>query len=384
MCWIAKYRSTFLASLWFTWCVFTSTPGVGIASDLPDADEINRESWARDYFYGKKFRYEVKITDHADTEQSSLYAGLDEIAYQGTRELVIGRPNRPGGFAPIRVIHFQKNQGEPHTDEDPLMTYFNGSDGKESRIFERRLLTNFAGQGNGLSYGRVHVAFAIYVLSDDPFLNALTPAVSKFVGIESSESRPSVKDDFSITLVKHVADRDAMEFTPKLAELTNLAERTERANMQYVVSSWPEYLTLESWDRNINPPNTRATGLSVTELKTHGDHRYPEKGKRVTHFQSQEFRLLEITDLSDSELASFEWFPPWPTGTSIFVEAELKRKEIPFTSEERKKIRARSVENTQSKVEAAKVPYFWMNVVLVTIIIALFLLRSWRQEQAHA
>ncbi|TWT54067.1 hypothetical protein Pla22_17020 [Rubripirellula amarantea] len=345
-----------------------------MADDIPNADEIRRVAWNRDYFFGKKYRYEIKITEHPEAEPGGIYLSKGDILYEGTRELVIGRRSQGRSSVPICMVHFQQNRGEPHTDEDPLMTYFSGFDGKESRVFWRDLLVDFT-NWNPNSSASVLAGINIAVVLDDPFLNALTPAVYKFDGIVDHEPLESVKDDFTIMKVKHTADRDALEFKSELPE---------GANLQYVVSSWPEYLTLESWDHNVTPHSKVVQGMSVSELVLYGNYRYPQKGKRVTYSQTQEFQLLEVTELDEAELASYDWFPPWPTGTVVWHEEQTKIEEIPFTSDQLKSIRARSAENLRSNVKAKKVPFVWINVGLAIAIIGLLLLRSWRQETVDA
>ncbi|MCS7465545.1 hypothetical protein NZK35_02530 [Stieleria sp. ICT_E10.1] len=333
-----------------------------------DADEIRRQGWAvRPYVYGKELVYKIDARTIDSPDGRTFYSGYPDVVQRGTRTLTLGRPSTGRSYIPSRLMHFQKNAGEPHTDEDPLLTFFQGFDGRKTSTYVRKLLHDYEIKQHVNSSGTEQVGCAVGAFAADPMVRLLINRQEPFQGLPMKQyDFVELKDQVRAERVEHPADANAIR----------ISSTDPNVESYTIVSSAPEYLPLE---RRISYPDG-PFAIQVSELKTFDGHRYPSRAtyRELKHDGTFGWEAsIELISVENIDADQFEWIPPWPAGTEWKRERDVKRFEVPYTREQLRKIQAAGLARARSHTSEGSSSYFYLNIALIGVIIALALYRLW-------
>ncbi|MFG0266052.1 MAG: hypothetical protein ACF8AM_13040 [Rhodopirellula sp. JB055] len=337
---------------------------------MPSADELRRTRMVpRTYFYGKEFRYTIKTEIDIGEGGANFYSEHFDTAANGVRTLAIGKPSPLRSYVPVRLMHFQENAGEPHIDDDPLLTYFEGTNGRITHVFDRKLLHDFEGRTRVTSFGNESVGHGLPAFQLDPFAGLLVNDRSAIIGIEPPDDIEFVAmgDKLRTEWFEHKAD-------PKAIRMSS----TDPEDPSYsVFTSHPEYLPLEliSW----SPDHPRH--IDISELMTFEGFRYPRKAtyQYVVKDGTCEFSCsIELLDIRNIDVDNFEWIPPWPAGTEWIRKKDRKRFHVPCSDSQLAKIQQHGLANARADAPSPESPkFFYLNAGLVVLILGLVAYRFW-------
>ncbi|QEF96790.1 hypothetical protein Mal15_08200 [Stieleria maiorica] len=371
-------------------------------TDVLDADEVRREGWkVRPYIYGKELVYKI----HARTigrakdgaKGGTIYANYPDVLQRGTRELTLGRPMAGRTYIPSRLLHFQPNAGEPHTDEDPLLTFFQGFDGRKTNTYVRRLLHDYQTRQHIHSSGTEQIGSAVAAFKADPMVRLLINRTEPFQGLPIKEYNfVELKDQIKAERVEHPADANAIRVSS-----------TDPAVESYtIVSSAPEHLILE---RRLYYPDGPFV-IEVSKLTSFDGHRYPGRATYRELNRDGSFgweATIELISVESIDVDKTEWIPPWPAGTEWKREQDRKHFEVPYTEEQLRQIQAAGLARSRSDTSEGRPEsvvvdpqvrddepdgrsaasdgrsfYFYANFMLVAIIAPLLAYRLWPKKEA--
>jgi len=334
------------------------------------ADELRRvKGEPRTYFYGKEFRYTIETESRTDHGGATFFSGHLDIAANGVRTLAIGKPSPDRSNIPVRLMHYQKNQGEPHIDDDPLLTYFEGTDGRASHSFLRKLLFDFEGRKAVTSFGNASVGHLLPAFHQDPLVSLLVNDVALINGTERTNDVEFVPmgDKLQTEWFEHEADTKAIRMSA-----------TDPGDQSYVVfTSQPELLLVERRESYPDGP----LQVDISELMTFDGFRYPKKAtyRAVTpDGKSGYICSIEMLDISEIDVDSFEWIPPWPAGTEWARIKDGKRFHVPYSDAQLAKIQQHGLANARADAPSPESPkFFYFNAGLVVLILGLVAYRFW-------
>jgi hypothetical protein len=337
---------------------------------LLSADELRlAKAEPRTYFYGKEFRYKIETESRTDHGGATFFSGHLDIAANGVRTLAIGKPSPGRSNIPVRLMHYQKNQGEPHIDDDPLLTYFEGTNGRASHSFLRKLLFDFEGRKAVTSFGNASVGHLLPAFHQDPLVSLLVNDVALINGTERTNDVEFVPmgDKLQTEWFEHEADPKAIRMLA-----------TDPGDQSYVVfTSQPELLLLERRESDPDGP----LQVDVSELMTFDGFRYPKKAtyRAVTpDGKSGYICSIEMLDISEIDVDNFEWIPPWPAGTEWIRKKDRKRFHVPYSDSQLAKIQQHGLANARADAPSPESPkFFYLNAGLVILILGLVAYRFW-------
>ncbi|WP_236696097.1 hypothetical protein [Rhodopirellula islandica] len=337
---------------------------------LLSADELRRaKGEPRTYFYGKEFRYTIETESRTEHGGATFFSGHLDIAANGVRTLAIGKPSPDRSYIPVRLMHYQKNQGEPHIDDDPLLTYFEGTNGRASQSFLRKLLYDFEGRKAVTSHGNQSVGYKLPAFVYDPLVSLLVNDLSAIIGGEPPEEFEFVPmgDKLQTEWFEHKAD-------PKAIRMSS----TDPDDPFYsVCTSEPEYLPLEVLGR----PRDGPLQIDVSELMTFDGFRYPKKATYREVTPDGTFGYIcsvELLDIREIDVDHFEWIPAWPAGTEWMRKKDRKRFHVPYSDVQLAMIQQHGLANARADAPSPESPkFFYLNAGLVVVILGLVAYRFW-------
>ncbi|MFG0266053.1 MAG: hypothetical protein ACF8AM_13045 [Rhodopirellula sp. JB055] len=341
---------------------------------LLSADELRRAQMIpRTYFYGKQFRYTIETESRTEHGGANFFSGHLDIAANGVRTLAIGKPSPVRSYIPVRLMHFQKNQGEPHIDDDPLLTYFEGTDGRASHSFLRKLLFDFEGRKAVTSFGNASVGHLLPAFHQDPLVSLLVNDVALINGTERTNDVEFVPmgDKLQTEWFEHEADTKAIRMSA-----------TDPGDQSYVVfTSQPELLLLERRESYPDGP----LQVDISELMTFDGFRYPKKAtyRAVTpDGKSGYICSIEMLDISEIDVDSFEWIPPWPAGTEWARIKDGRRFHVPYSDMQLAMIQQHALANARANSPQSKTSWFlFLNLGLMSLIIGMTVYRFWPRSE---
>jgi hypothetical protein len=345
---------------------------ISLWAEPVDADRVRLAMMERPTsIYGKELRYQIETRVYPNPEGTSFYTRNEAIASTGTRTLIIGRPTRGRSDIPTLIMHYQPNEGEPHTDADPLLTFFQGFDGRFTNTYVRRLLFEYQHKDPYQSSGTQQIGPSIGALLTDPMIRLMGVRVEPFLGRPIKQYEfVEVGDQLQAERVDHPADENAIRITANDPD----------DDSYMVVSSAPEYLTLE---RSL--PSEEQLFVEISELKSFDGMRYPAHGvyRQILAGGQYEWEsTVQLISVQDIDPENIDWTPPWPKGTEWKRNWDRKRGAVPYTREQIKKIRAAGLANARSRTEPEPSNgYFYINVILLTIVAALIAYRLWPRQK---
>jgi len=337
-----------------------------------NADAIRRESSkARTYFYGKELEYRIDVHTFHGPKGASFFTTYPDVVQKGTRKLAIGCPVPKRTYIPSRVMHFQKNQGEPHLDDDPLLTYFQGFDGRYTNTYVRKLLYLTENRSVTESFGDQQVGCSIAAFRADPMVRMLVNQMEPFLGLPGQNlAFVEMKDRVKAERVEHPADKNAVR----------ISSTDPNSGQYFIISSPPEYLILENSRKTPDTPLV----TEIVELATFDGFRYPS---RATYRELESggkhgwSATVELIDVRSIDVAKTEWNPPWPEGTEWLREQDLKRFQVPYSRDQMRKIQAAGLARARSYNSEASTSFFNLNLALLIAIIVLLVYRYWPREK---
>lgn len=337
----------------------------------PDADVIRRAKLeTRSYAYGKELEYRIDVLTFNSPGGSSFFSLYPDVSQQGVRKLAIGQPVRGRSYIPSRLMHFQENEGEPHTDENPLLTFFQGFDGRVTNTYVRRLLADHQIKTGIHSDGTQQVGCSIDAFKADPMVKLLFNRMEPFQGLplEEYEFVP-MGDQLKTERTNHPADENAIR----------MSTTDPDDDFYVIVSSAPEYLLLE---KRVNYPDGPLT-VEITELTNFEGNRYPSRGTYRELTRDGKFgweASVELLGIEAIDVNKTDWLPPWPVGTDWKREKDLKHFEVPFSREQIKKIQAVGLNNARNATFEGSSAFYYVNILLLLIILGLGVYKFWPRE----
>ncbi|WP_246112637.1 hypothetical protein [Allorhodopirellula solitaria] len=322
----------------------------------------------RTYFYGKEFRYKIETESRTGDGGATFYSGHLDTGANGVRTLAIGKPSPHRSYIPVRLMHYQENPGEPHIDDDPLLTYFEGTNGRISHSFDRKLLYNFEGRKRVTSFGNESVGYGLSAFPLDPLVFLLVDDLCAIIGCEPPDDIEFVAmgDKLQTEWFEHEAD-------PKAIRMST----TDPDDPFYAVyTSGPEYLLLEQ----PRPPDGPLQ-IDISELMIFDGLRYPKKATYQALTPDGTFGYIcsiEMLDIREIDVHNFEWIPPWPAGTEWMRERDRKRTHVPYSDAQLASIQQHALANARADAPQPKPSwFFYLNLGLISLIIAMAVYRFW-------
>ncbi|TWU15632.1 hypothetical protein Poly21_28290 [Allorhodopirellula heiligendammensis] len=340
---------------------------------LLSADELRRTRMVpRTYFYGKEFRYKIETESRTERGGATFFSGHLNTAANGVRTLAIGKPSPHRSYIPVRLMHYQENPGEPHIDDDPLLTYFEGTNGRISHSFVRKLLYNFEGRKRVTSFGNESVGYGLPAFQLDPLACLLVNDLCAIIGCEPPDDIEFVAmgDKLQTEWIEHKADRKAIRMST-----------TDPDDPRYAVfTSGPEYLPLEQ----PRPPHGPLQ-IDISELMVFDGFRYPKKATYQSLTPDGTFGYIcsiEMLDIREIDVHNFEWIPPWPAGTEWMRERDRKRTHVPYSDAQLASIQQHALANARANAPQPKSSwFFYLNLGLIGLIIAMAVYRFWPRSE---
>ncbi|WP_146391065.1 hypothetical protein [Allorhodopirellula solitaria] len=338
------------------------------------ADELRRAQMVpRTYFYGKEFRYKIETESRTGVDGATFFSGHLDIAANGVRTLAIGKPSPHRSYIPARLMHYQENPGEPHIDDDLLLTYFEGTDGRVSHDFLRKLLYDFEGRRTVNSSGTVSVGHVLPAFHQDPLVSLLVDDVSIINGVNQMDGIEFVAmgDKLQTEWIAHKADPNAIRMST-----------TDPDDPFYAVyTSQPECMLLE---RRLRYPDGPLQ-IDISELMIFDGFRYPKKATYRAVTPDGTFGYIcsiELLDIREIDVHDFEWIPPWPAGTEWMREKDRKRFHVPYSDAQLASIQQRALANARADAPQPKSSwFFYLNLGLIGLIIAMVVYRFWPRSE---
>jgi len=318
----------------------------------------------RRLFLGKRYTYTVECKPHSG-ELSEYAYGVElpaKIMF-GTRELLVGTPRKGSSTIPSLLSHRIDNPGEPQVITPAILAFWQGFDGRESRVYNRRLLTNYAGSITESS-GVIRSQPILLLTTMDPVCRTLFDAqIQCFLGGATVQ--------FSADLL---ASQEVVEQThPHFGRCFQLSYKD--GEIWGLVSGPPEYLLLSKG-------TTERRDIRVSELVLIDGLRYPSQGE-TNDFEAR--WTYELVSVESMDVPQGSWFPAWPTGTGVNDESQGKLLSVPFTVAERQAIENFQISALRQKQSGASFwsPFMILNMTLAGIVVGLFAWRYVRSKNSY-
>ncbi len=318
----------------------------------------------RRLFVGKRYTYTVECKPHSGKLSEYAY-GVErpvKISF-GTRELLVGSPKKGASTIPNLLTHSIQNPGEPHVTSPVIVAFWQGFDGRESRVYNRHLLTNYAGSITE-SHGAIRSQPILLLTTMDPLCRTLFDVQTQcFFGGATVQ--------FSADML---ASQEVVEQThPRFGRCFQLSYKD--GEIWGLVSGPPEYLLLSK--KTGERPDIR-----VSELVSIDGVRYPAKGETNDYEARWTYELVSVESL---EAPQGSWFPAWPTGTGVNDETNGKLLSVPFTVAESQAIENFQISALRQKQSGASFwsPFMILNMTLAGIVVGLFAWRYVRTKNSY-
>ncbi|WP_146406173.1 hypothetical protein [Allorhodopirellula heiligendammensis] len=339
--------------------------GITLADDKEPRTyvELLNRMQERTCWLGKQYTYRFKM-DHLTAGMTSEHCY--PIMLEGTRVLEVGTPKPGSTVVPYRVTQTLETTTEPGAEDGKLVTFWEASDGRQTRRFCRFLVADKC-EATPQHTGFVTAGPSAHFANLDPFKILLGYGGSALGGMLGISPQVFKEEDFegqpmTLTVRDH----------PKFGKCFIRGD----GNSFGLVLSAPEYLLLGG-----SPTGEPGTfDFQIDDLVEYDGIRYPKSGTYESTSKTGSFELIKVENFDLAPEDTNDWFPSWPSGTTILDYETGATTRIPFEAEEMAEYEQRLRDNCSPLIAQSENRWFlWLNAILLLGLIAYWAYR-WRRR----
>jgi hypothetical protein len=364
---IAKLRAAFVC---WPMVLFIGTSGAAHGQPPKTYHEYFVRTQLRDHYLGKRYTYRHT----KNNEDLSLVPKHRHCLYKAsTRVLEVGQRLPGSVVVPYRFTMTIDSSDEPGSEEGKLICYWEISDGKQTRSFSRFLVDGQCG-GTPEHLGTVLAGPRTEFTGTDPLVGVLNSGGSALSGIGGGAPFDSPEiwfEGFTIEEYNH----------PKFGRTYLAGGKHNGVPEGYIgepptfynlILPEPEFLVLAAGlSKNVDE-----FVWSMDSLMEYDGFRFPKTGvSTITDPDggikagSTRWELISIEDFDLMPREGVDWFPEWPTGTTILDHTTGATTRIPFEAREMaqyNRVISKYCDPSIGPVGLASFGWaFWINTALV-------------------
>jgi hypothetical protein len=311
---------------WITWTIsagllisIPSAHGIVYASPPESYFNYTVRNQLRDFGLGKRFIYR-----HSKIHQDLAFVSKHShcLYREGTRVLEVGRQLPNSVIVPYRFTLTIDVVDEPGSKDGKLLCYWEASDGKQTRSFSSFIVDGQCA-GHPEHLGMV-MAGPWTNFQPDALFMSLNTGGSALMGIggQAPVKLPAeLYQDHTIEEYNH----------PEFGKTYIAGGKFGELGWHYdLMLPEPEFLVLASGKSK----NVDELVWSVDSLTEYEGFRFPKSGTREVRSGQSSWELISIEDFDLMPGEGVEWFPEWPTGTTIVDHTTGATTRIPFEARE--------------------------------------------------